>query len=662
MATFFVRISGSDSNAGTSAGAAWRTIGKALGASGIASGDTVYIGAGTYRETVSVAMTSATVETFVIGDVDGKQTGDAGEVIWSAFTAGDFAGASATQNLKPAGRDHLTFQYITFIGCTATTNASVVDAISTTGATDIKFQDCVFLPGQGAAVQMPPIGFTAVFGAAANWTFDRCRFVTANASAISLTLPTGVGSDYDVNWQVTNCLFLGNTGTTGAGVLVSSSGTSANEGGGVDVDGCTAIGPALFATSTTRVGGAAFSTPCTVKNSFCLTSSSALNSSEAGNLVDNGGNRFVTTTTVTTNVTLHATSRSGSFPAALFSVGQEYALGQWLRPLFSPYAVNQSFSGLLGFGNQSGQATDIFNRSKPEGCAVRGDTGTASSGATTSITDSGKTWGTDQWKGWLVRTTGGTGSGQVKRISSNTGTVLTISGAAPAGGLWATTPDNTTTYLIYQGPQVETGKSTAAGTTTTLTDGGANWATNQWAGYSLSFTGGTGSGQTATVSSNTATVLTFNTQTTAPDSTTTYSLFYPGGSLTATQPATGAMEWHESAEKETGTTDAGGVGIRIVGPGSHEFAIPVDAVSQTISVKARYDADHGTTNKPQATLLANGEIGVVTETKTMTSAADTWETLTFSAFTPTASGDVWVRLVARSDKPYGRAFFDTFST
>ena len=69
MATYYVRKTGSDSNAGTSAGAAWLTIGKALGASGIASGDTVYIGAGVYREAVTVNMTSATAETKVIGDV-----------------------------------------------------------------------------------------------------------------------------------------------------------------------------------------------------------------------------------------------------------------------------------------------------------------------------------------------------------------------------------------------------------------------------------------------------------------------------------------------------------------------------------------------------------------------------------------------------------------
>ena len=46
MTTYYVRATGSDGAAGTSAGTAWLTIGKALGAAGIASGDTVYVGAG----------------------------------------------------------------------------------------------------------------------------------------------------------------------------------------------------------------------------------------------------------------------------------------------------------------------------------------------------------------------------------------------------------------------------------------------------------------------------------------------------------------------------------------------------------------------------------------------------------------------------------------
>ena len=66
MATYYVRLSGSDANDGLTAATAWRTINKALSATGIVSGDTLYIGAGKYREIVSLGLTSPTVETFII--------------------------------------------------------------------------------------------------------------------------------------------------------------------------------------------------------------------------------------------------------------------------------------------------------------------------------------------------------------------------------------------------------------------------------------------------------------------------------------------------------------------------------------------------------------------------------------------------------------------
>lgn len=123
----------------------------------------------------------------------------------------------------------------------------------------------------------------------------------------------------------------------------------------------------------------------------------------------------------------------------------------------------------------------------------------------------------------------------------------------------------------------------------------------------------------------------------------------------------GALERHDTAQKETTIVDAGGVGIVLVGPADQDIKVPVTPSSTTISVKARYDSNHGSTNKPQAVLLAQSEIGITAETKTMTSAVDTWETLTFTAQTPSAKGVVTVRLISRSDASNGKAFFDTLS-
>lgn len=79
-----------------------------------------------------------------------------------------------------------------------------------------------------------------------------------------------------------------------------------------------------------------------------------------------------------------------------------------------------------------------------------------------------------------------------------------------------------------------TGKATS-GSTTTLVDSGANWTTNQWAGYEIFIWSGTGKGQIGLIASNTSTTLTFsNTLSTALDSTSRYNIIaYDGGVLTS---------------------------------------------------------------------------------------------------------------------------------
>jgi hypothetical protein len=73
----------------------------------------------------------------------------------------------------------------------------------------------------------------------------------------------------------------------------------------------------------------------------------------------------------------------------------------------------------------------------------------SSIGGNGTLTDSGKTWSTAMNNaltpiGCWVKITAGTGSGQVRRITQCTTTVLTVAHA------WTTTPDTTSTYVIYK--------------------------------------------------------------------------------------------------------------------------------------------------------------------------------------------------------------------
>jgi hypothetical protein len=72
------------------------------------------------------------------------------------------------------------------------------------------------------------------------------------------------------------------------------------------------------------------------------------------------------------------------------------------------------------------------------------DSGTATSGAATSLTDTGKTWTVNDYVGDFLVITAGTGSGQVRRITSNTATALTVA-------TWTSNPSTDSTYTIYEG-------------------------------------------------------------------------------------------------------------------------------------------------------------------------------------------------------------------
>ena len=68
-------------------------------------------------------------------------------------------------------------------------------------------------------------------------------------------------------------------------------------------------------------------------------------------------------------------------------------------------------------------------------------TGTATSATGTTLVNSAKTWTINQWCNYQVKITGGKGKGQVRSITTNTATTLTVP-------TWTTTPDNTSTYAI----------------------------------------------------------------------------------------------------------------------------------------------------------------------------------------------------------------------
>lgn len=70
---------------------------------------------------------------------------------------------------------------------------------------------------------------------------------------------------------------------------------------------------------------------------------------------------------------------------------------------------------------------------------------TVTSANSSNLTDSTKSWTTNEWKGYNVFIKNGKGAGQLRVIFSNTETRLTLD------SVWTTIPDNTSKYQIFMG-------------------------------------------------------------------------------------------------------------------------------------------------------------------------------------------------------------------
>lgn len=355
MPTYFVRKTGSDAAAGTSAATAWLTLAKALGAAGIASGDTVWIGAGTYRETVTVAMASATVATRVVADVDGSQTGDAGPVIWTGHTTNDTtAPPTAIATLTLAGRDFLTFERVVMIstGRSGVNAPSLIDAITETSI-NITFQDCALISHQGSVLAQ----VNGAAGVVLNWTFNRClihhQAASVSDSAWLSIVPGAHTADWDLNFYVNNCRVF----APASGVRLEPSVKGGGGPGGVRLTNNTFFGgDPVFS-----VINAGTTPACSFNNNLVAGAVSCLNAEILGYITENY-NR-ITAATARTNVTAGANTVTAATHAPLLEIGQTGFAGGALRPYLEPLGG----SPLLGFGNVGGATVDLYNRPRPAG-------------------------------------------------------------------------------------------------------------------------------------------------------------------------------------------------------------------------------------------------------------------------------------------------------
>lgn len=199
-------------------------------------------------------------------------------------------------------------------------------------------------------------------------------------------------------------------------------------------------------------------------------------------------------------------------------------------------ATDTTFNGTF---TVSVGASNSFSISAPSSTA---SPTAALSQATTGIVDATKNWQTNEHTGkiLILMTTAGTApSIEARRITSNTATSITVTTAI-------TTPTNgTTRYVICDvhalgtAQQYRVSNKTATGwvssaTATTLVDSTKSWDNNQWQACRVRIVAGTGLGNEAAITSNTATTLTVGSWGVAtPDATSKYEIMDTYGIATS---------------------------------------------------------------------------------------------------------------------------------
>lgn len=240
MATYYVRTDGSDSNTGTgpAANQAWQTIGKAIGATGIAPSDTLYIAPGVYRGSFTAAFTSPSSEEQRI-TIAGNPTASQ----FNGVTPGPVIITNYTDNVTGLGvtfacmsKSYITIQDISFVGYRAGNAPAYGVVVSFLGTYQI-IRRC---------------GFYAYAQSAENYSFI---FTVANGNRgpliedcvflgyAELTQSVNSGASYNSQSLIRNCVFINpSTSTlTNQCLRIDASGSTPSFGG-ITVVNCRFVG------------------------------------------------------------------------------------------------------------------------------------------------------------------------------------------------------------------------------------------------------------------------------------------------------------------------------------------------------------------------------------------------------------------------------------
>jgi len=294
MATYYVRPDGNDTNAGTGStvGTAWKTVQRALGASGITSGDTVYIAPGLYNEQITVGGTYSSTA-YITGDPTASQfTGlTPGRVTIGAFLTESTAATYSGFTLKGTSTNNLYFSNLCF--ALAGTDSAATGGVSFITSRYITFDKCTFT--QHTNSQHYLLYFSATTSTALDCIVKNCVFLSSRLTGVSysvLYIGQNVATDTSA---VTDCLFIGSTHglylpnvyiTVANSTFISHATMAIQQGGGyTKLFNCIFYG----CTSGPQFGGVSQAEQTFCRYIGCVATFSGVNSSATSSTVGTAG-------------------------------------------------------------------------------------------------------------------------------------------------------------------------------------------------------------------------------------------------------------------------------------------------------------------------------------------------------------------------------------
>ena len=346
MAIYYVRPDGSDANTGlgSTTTTAWATVTKAIGATGVGIGDTVYFAPGTYRGTYTAAFTNPVnsgQRISFIGDPTCTQFNgvNVGPVIWTNYISNSTTPSGST--LLKCVKDFVTFQNICMQG------------IGADGPPD--FGRTVVFDGQGHVLtncnlhQIAKVGaYGPLFYVTAGGQgpiFTNCQFWNS-----ILILGRTTATAWNSATSFKNCLFVRITTAANESEAIFVSSETVGSMGGVTISDCTI----LSAFTGIQFNGCSTSFPSTITNCYIRAGTTGLlGNTNNGQVVQTYN--VITAPTTVSNINTSATTVTN--PMSIIDSGYSRISG--LNPL-STLSILTSTYGINAGINTYSPVTDMF--------------------------------------------------------------------------------------------------------------------------------------------------------------------------------------------------------------------------------------------------------------------------------------------------------------